>query len=414
MKNCVRIFLWGILMTPILSFLIQIFVDVLFIVGFVLLWLRLKKPPAEDPRLSAGIQVLQNKIAVLEDLGDRTETQVQQLTQMLENKLLDVQKKMDQADVVLSKISQSMEKSIEVAKIFQDKIPHDEIIERQNTVKFVKAALLANQGKNSLEIAEEVDLSMGEIDFIVKVNKDELSFDEEQLPEWVVSELKESKILMEKEIQMVQGPLLKMPFKTSAGISNTDQEALHQLGEKFRQAQFLVAQHKAHQNQIQTQAQTLQADNKNAFQPLVFNSTSKMNAEFDDELTEPTLGLTTESTSTVQSVNVLHVSKQEEQTPKSSSIIKAKVAENTGFLGNDEPVGSVQAQLTPKAKDDLVSKLIQGAANDAAYKIDKNSKTTAVNQVKPLSQNSIATRAKELGIRPVVFPKIEKVSNKNL
>lgn len=149
----------------------------------------MKQNMNDDSRWSRGLQFVQSKIAVFEDLSDRTENQVKQLTKMMENKICDLQRKIDEADELLNKISSSMKKSIEVAQIFQDKIPHEEIIERQNTVKFVKAALLANEGRTTQEIGKIVDLPLSQIEFIVKVNADRLSFDAAQMPEWLKSEL---------------------------------------------------------------------------------------------------------------------------------------------------------------------------------------------------------------------------------
>ncbi len=172
-----------------IGILIVALIQLLFFAGLVFLWMRMKRSMDDDSRWSRGLQFLQCKIAVFEDLSDRTENQVKQLTIMMENKVCDLQRKIDEADEVLHKISSSMKKSIEVAQIFQDKIPHEEIIERQNTVKFVKAALMANEGKTEDEIAETVDLPKSQIEFIVKVNSDRLSFDASQMPEWLKSEL---------------------------------------------------------------------------------------------------------------------------------------------------------------------------------------------------------------------------------
>lgn len=165
-------------------FLLQIVVNLIFCLFIYILWLRLKKPPQDDPRLSRGLQLLQSKIAVLEDLSDRTEVQVNQLTALLEQKVKKVQAKIEEAGKQILSVEQSIEKSREVAKIFQDKIPHQEIIERQNTRKYVKAAKLAHEGKTAAEIAQSVDLPIGEIEFIIKVNKDGLMFDANSLPEW--------------------------------------------------------------------------------------------------------------------------------------------------------------------------------------------------------------------------------------
>lgn len=164
-------------------------VQLLFFSGMIFLWMRMKRSMDDDSRWSRGLQFLQSKIAVFEDLSDRTETQVKQLTIMMENKICDLQRKIDEADQVLNQISSSMKKSIEVAQIFQDKIPHEEIIERQNTVRFVKAALMAHEGRSATEIAEMVDLPKAQIEFIAKVNAERLSFDTSQMPEWLKSEL---------------------------------------------------------------------------------------------------------------------------------------------------------------------------------------------------------------------------------
>lgn len=164
-------------------------VQLIFFSGLILIWMRMKKDYSDDSRWSRNLQILQSKIAVFEDLSDRTEVQVSQLTIMLENKMCDMQRKIDEADEILNKISCAMKKSMEVAQIFQDKIPHEEIIERQNTVKFVRAALMAHEGKTEDEIAELVNLPKSQIDFIVKVNAHRLSFDPNQMPDWLKAEM---------------------------------------------------------------------------------------------------------------------------------------------------------------------------------------------------------------------------------
>lgn len=168
--------------------LLQVLVNLVLLAGVVLAWVKLNRPAKDDPRLSKGLQLLQSKIAVLEDLSDRTETQVSQLTAILENKCREIQDKIAAADREISKIEASVQKSLEVAKIFQDRIPHNEIIERQNTVKYVKAARLAHQGLGVDEIATQVDLTRAEIEFIAKVNREQLQFSVEDLPAWVREE----------------------------------------------------------------------------------------------------------------------------------------------------------------------------------------------------------------------------------
>lgn len=218
--------------------------DFILLAGIIALWIRLNRPPKDDPRLSKGLQLLQSKIAVLEDLSDRTETQVNQLTALLEQKVKDIQAKVLASDKQLIKIEQSMQKSLEVAKIFQDRIPHTEILERQNTIKYVKAARLAHQGLSVDEIAAQIkDLSRGEIEFIAKINRDQLMFCEDSLPEWVSDEGKKETIAdnSDDDVDDIEfmTPLQRdsIPNLSSAfEIPKTDQAALKKLGDAFKAA----------------------------------------------------------------------------------------------------------------------------------------------------------------------------------
>jgi len=56
--------------------LLQVVFDFLALAGVVAVWIKITRPSKDDPRLSRGLQLLQTKISVLEDLSDRTETQV--------------------------------------------------------------------------------------------------------------------------------------------------------------------------------------------------------------------------------------------------------------------------------------------------------------------------------------------------
>lgn len=165
--------------------LIQIVFDLFMACGIFVIVMRMNRAPKDDPRLSRGLQLLQSKISVLEDLSDRTEAQVGQLTAILESKAREVQAKIELADRHVNEIRVSMERSLEVAQIFQDKIPHKEIIERQNTIKYVQAARLAHAGASVDELAAQVDLPRGELEFIASVNREQLMFAEDALPEWV-------------------------------------------------------------------------------------------------------------------------------------------------------------------------------------------------------------------------------------
>lgn len=165
--------------------IVQWVVNFIFLAGLSVCFIRLKRPPKDDPRLSRGLQLLQSKISVLEDLSDRTEVQVSNITKLLEAKIGLVQSKIQEAEAQVHRVEASMQKSKEVASIFQDKIPHDEILERKNTLKYVKAARMAHQGVTIDDIVDKLAIPRAEAEFIAKVNKDELMFDESQLPEWI-------------------------------------------------------------------------------------------------------------------------------------------------------------------------------------------------------------------------------------
>jgi hypothetical protein len=234
------------------TLLLQILLDLVLVAATTGLWIRLNRPQKDDPRLSKGLQLLQSKIAVLEDLSDRTELQVNQLTTLLEQKCRELQLQVQHSEKQLLKIDQSMQKSLDVAKIFQDRIPHTEILERQNTIKYVKAARLAHQGLSAEEIAAQVDLSTGEIEFICKVNKDKLMFCEDSLPEWaqastevtsantIADEGNDVDGFRESRIDHDMGRTFEVADNSSETLATdipaAEQDALKKLGDAFRQA----------------------------------------------------------------------------------------------------------------------------------------------------------------------------------
>lgn len=164
--------------------LLQIIFNLAVFANVAALWMRMRRPPQDDPRLSRGLQLLQTKITVLEDLSDRTDAQVKQLTALLDQKNRMLQNKILEAEQQVLKIDHSMHKSMEVAEIFQDKIPHQEILERQRTVEYVKAARMANSGLSVDEISAAVALPREQVELIAKFNREQLMFDETALPEW--------------------------------------------------------------------------------------------------------------------------------------------------------------------------------------------------------------------------------------
>lgn len=214
--------------------LIQVIANLLFAAALFVIFKKMSRAPKDDPRLSRGLQLLQSKIAILEDLADRTDVQVKQLTTLIDQKSREVQNKIQAADKQIQAIELSMKKSREVAEIFQDRIPHEDIIERQNTKKYIDAARLAHKGLTAREIQKEVDLPEGELDFIVKINRSQLMFSEEQLPAWAEGSSTASVTPEAGEIQSTAS--------TERGLEGSPadkpEEALAQLGEQFRRVQL--------------------------------------------------------------------------------------------------------------------------------------------------------------------------------
>lgn len=239
--------------------LMQVLLNIVLLAGVAILWIKLHRPPKDDPRLSKGLQLLQSKISVLEDLTDRVETKAQQISALMEAKIKDVQTHLLQADMHVMKIENSMTKSLEVAKIFQDKIPHQEIIQRQNSLKYIKVARMAHAGMDLHEIVSAVDLPRGEIEMIVKMNRESLQFSVEDLPEWAKTELQTevpestNEFSVESLIQKAAVPnTANSNAAPSVPVNNIQdqvvQKSLSDLGAKFRQAleEPVVAAEKVH------------------------------------------------------------------------------------------------------------------------------------------------------------------------
>lgn len=211
--------------------------NVFSLLGVAIFWTRLNRPAKEDPRLSKGLQLLQSKISILEDLSDRTDNQVKQMLKLLEKKGAQVQELIFHAKETMGMIDQSIHKSMEVAEIFQDKIPHEEIIERQSSKKYIEAARMAHQGMSPQEIAEKIDLDIAEIEFIAKVNKDRLMFSEEDLPKWAQEAQKELPQASREEQLRTSNELgFERDFEKAFENPDISVGHLEELGKKFREA----------------------------------------------------------------------------------------------------------------------------------------------------------------------------------
>ena len=143
------------------------------------------KNRAEDQRLTKGLQLLQNKISILQDLSDKTDEQVRRWVHLIEQKSMNVQEQLVRSDEKVQQIEAALSKALDVSKIFYEQVPHAEMVERQKTSKYVQAAKLANQGFTIDQISQKIDLSQAEIEMITKMNREQLQFSEESLPAWV-------------------------------------------------------------------------------------------------------------------------------------------------------------------------------------------------------------------------------------
>lgn len=161
--------------------------NILMMATVLLGWFSQRKNQVEDQRLTKGLQLLQNKISILQDLSDKSDEQVHRWIHLLEQKSAEVQKYIHHADHSLMQIETTLQKALDVSKVFSEQVPHAEIAERQKTSKYVHAAQLANQGFSVEEISQKIDLSPAEIEIIMKLNRDELQFSEENLPAWINS-----------------------------------------------------------------------------------------------------------------------------------------------------------------------------------------------------------------------------------
>ncbi|MFZ3228579.1 MAG: hypothetical protein WA160_00115 [Pseudobdellovibrio sp.] len=162
-----------------------VFINLLLITFIIFNWVLRTKISQEDQRLTKGLQLLQNKISILQDLSDKSDEQVRRWVHLIEQKSSDVQVQLNLSDDKIIQIEAVLSKALDVSKIFYDQVPHAEIMERQKTSKYVQAAQLANQGFTADQISQRIDMNFAEIEMIIKLNKEQLQFSEENLPAWI-------------------------------------------------------------------------------------------------------------------------------------------------------------------------------------------------------------------------------------
>ncbi len=215
------------------------FLNLLLLSIFLFTWVAKNKSKVEDHRLTKGLQLLQNKISILQDLSDKSDEQVRKWVHLIEKKSVEVQNQLSLSDEKIIQIESALSKALDVSKIFYEQVPHAEIAERQKTSKYVQAAKLAHQGFTSDQISQKIDLSIAEIDMIIKMNRDHLQFSEENLPAWVntsIQETPDTKEIPSQEISDFEAQLKKMNQMISAtafDIDKPDLTSMDQIKQQF-------------------------------------------------------------------------------------------------------------------------------------------------------------------------------------
>ena len=221
--------------------------NVLLLAFVSFIMLAKNKAKFEDQRLTKGLQLLQNKISILQDLSDKTDEQVRSWVHLLEQKASDVQSQLIKSDEKVIQIESALSKALDVSKIFYEQVPHAEMVERQKTSKYVHAAKLANQGFTTDQIAQKIDLSNAEIDMITKMNREQLQFAEESLPAWVhASARTEAPENRSQELADFTNQLQKMNQMVSAhafDLPKPDLSSMDQIKQQFTES---IAQNSTH------------------------------------------------------------------------------------------------------------------------------------------------------------------------
>ncbi len=199
------------------------------------------KNKVEDQRLTKGLQLLQNKISILQDLSDKTDEQIRKWVHILEQKSSDIQNHVVKSDDKIAEIENALSKALDVSKIFYEQVPHSEMVERQKTGKYVMAAKLAHQGFSTDQISQKVDLSTAEIEMITKMNREELQFSEENLPAWVqtatntaVQHEEKTQELTDFENQILQMQKMNtLHSATAFDMNKPDMSTMNQIKQEF-------------------------------------------------------------------------------------------------------------------------------------------------------------------------------------
>ena len=223
------------------------------------LYLKVKEKK-EDQRITKGLQLLQSKISILEDLSDKTDEQVRKLIHTLDQKAIEVRQTLMNTEEQVQRIDDMIQKGLQFSQELKEHTPHDELHGRQKTALYVKAAKLAHQGSSLDEILNEVDLTPAEIQMIIKVNKENLQFSENHLPNWINQTQTNA-----KSAEMIQQSELKA-FADALSAQNIQYSNIPQ--------SFEMSTNNNKTTATPTQTQTVVSDEKN-IRPFEFRRITK-------------------------------------------------------------------------------------------------------------------------------------------
>lgn len=190
----------GVLLTS--AILFQIIVNLLLFAFVGLIWSRLKHLSGDEGRLRQGLQILQSKIAILEDLSGQVDDQFKQLTYMLDLKSKAFDAKLTEASELLSKLADGVTEASAAAHNLSENLQPEVLLERETAIRYVKAALLARAGKSTTEISSQLGVGFEEAELICKLNRSQLQFKVDELPEWMKPQLKNELALLETKHDM--------------------------------------------------------------------------------------------------------------------------------------------------------------------------------------------------------------------
>lgn len=180
------------------SLLVLTILNIVLLAGLSLsLFLRVKEK-REDQKLTKGLQLLQNKLSILQDLSDRTDEQVERLVHVLDNKSNELRKLISDSQISCADIADIIE-ILKEEKNISLKTQMTSIKPNDKHASLIYAAQMAHAGSEAAEIQKQTGLSPAEIEMIIKVNKDQLQFATENLPQWTTT-VKNQNSLTQDEI----------------------------------------------------------------------------------------------------------------------------------------------------------------------------------------------------------------------